>query len=207
MNAARFWDGIADRYDESVNKTYADTYRMTIERTLRFVTAETVMLDYGCGTGIITNAVSPRVSHITAIDISERMIGKASEKAARENIMNVVYHVMDIMDGKIEPGRFDTVCAFNILYFLRDLDGVLRRIHDLLPAGGMFISATDCVGEKGGLKTVVMKAAAALGIVPYMRYFTMAGLASRIAKAGFRIEDRENLFDSPPNLFIAARKI
>ena len=41
--------------------------------------------------------------------------------------------------------------------------------------------------------------------MPYVAFFTQRGLERKIARSGFDILERENLYPNPPNLFVAAR--
>ena len=96
--------------------------------------------------------------------------------------------------------------AFNVLCYLPDLPGALSRIHELLRPGGVFLSATDCLGgwpTKAGIKKFVKSHT---GAMPYVAFFTQKSLARKIAQSGFHVLAQENLFPAPPNLFIAARK-
>jgi len=43
-------------------------------------------------------------------------------------------------------------------------------------------------------------------LLPFMRLFSTAELVKTIENAGFEVVKVENLFDSPPNLYIAAQK-
>ena len=43
--------------------------------------------------------------------------------------------------------------------------------------------------------------------MPYTAFFTQRGLERKIARNGFAILERENLFPNPPNLFVAAQKV
>jgi hypothetical protein len=93
-----------------------------------------------------------------------------------------------------------------VLLYLPDLPAALARIRELLKPGGMFLSATDCLGSRPsavGLKKLVKSRT---GSMPYVAFFTQRGLARRIAQNGFTVLERENLFPNPPNLFVAARK-
>ena len=187
-------------------RTYAQTYRDTIALTLGYMGARTRVLDFGCGTGIVTNEMALHVRSVTAIDTSAEMIGKAAGKAAEAGIKNVDYRVTGLDDPALDNGGFTVITAFNVLYFLKDLDGALRRIHGLLPEGGLFLSATDCAGELPFLKKTAARALVAFGKVPYASFLTPGGLEERVAAAGFTILRTENLFENPPNYFIAAVK-
>jgi len=50
---------------------------------------------------------------------------------------------------------FDVVMVMSLLHLLRHLSAGLRRIHDLVP-GGLFISKTPCIGDRGvGVRIVI----------------------------------------------------
>ena len=92
-----------------------------------------------------------------------------------------------------------------MLLYLPDLPAALARIRALLKPGGVFLSATDCLASRPsamGLKKLVNSRA---GKMPYVAFFTQRGLERKIARSGFAVLERENLFPNPPNLFIAAR--
>lgn len=105
---------------------------LTIEKTKKYLKATDVVLDYACGTGITTVQLADQVKEIHAIDFSQNMIVIASEKVAAEKIDNVRLAVLTITDPELKEKSFDVVLAFNILYFLDDLEAVLHRISHLL---------------------------------------------------------------------------
>ena len=45
------------------------------------------------------------------------------------------------------------------------------------------------------------------GSMPYVAFDSQKKLEGEIARAGFAVLERENLFSTPPNLFVAAKKI
>mgnify|MGYP000924421397 CR=1 FL=1 len=165
------------------------------------------MLDYGCGTGIVTNQIAPDVGSVTAVDLSENMVAIARHKAAEVNLSNVTYLTAGLTDEKVQSGSYDVISAFNLLYFIEDLGGLLGQFHAMLPQGGYFLSATDCLGEKVTFKSLVISVMVNMKLMPYMRLFSTAQLVKTIENAGFEIVRVENLFDSPPNLYVAARKL
>jgi ubiquinone/menaquinone biosynthesis C-methylase UbiE len=105
-------------------------------------------LDFACGTGITTVKLANNVKQISAIDISSDMIDIAKKKTETHNISNISFTICNIMNDSIKDNSFDVVLAFNILYFLENIDEVLERIGQTLKCGGLFISVTDCLGEK-----------------------------------------------------------
>lgn len=196
----------AKTYDASSGGTYARAYDLTETYTAKYLSPDDRLLDFACGTGILTLRMAPHVSRVQAIDISPRMAALCRKKAAAQGIANVSVANLDLFDPSLEPGSFDVITAFNVMCYLPDLPKVLARIRELLAPGGLFLSATDCLGSrpsKVGLQKFIKSRT---GAMPYVAFFTQRGLTRRIAGQGFQVLETKNLFAFPPNLFIAARK-
>ena len=193
----------AQTYDLTSGKTYAETYDKTAASSLKYLKPSDWVLEFACGTGLLTLRLAPHVARLRGIDISPGMADIAREKA--RDIPNVEITNTDLFDPCLEPGSFDAVAAYNVLLYLPDLPAALARIRALLKPGGVFLSATDCLASRPsamGLKKLVNSRA---GKMPYVAFFTQRGLERKIARSGFAVLERENLFPNPPNLFIAAR--
>jgi ubiquinone/menaquinone biosynthesis C-methylase UbiE len=162
-------------------------------------------LDFACGTGITTVELAKNVKEIRAIDISDNMIDLAKKKMEKHDIKNVNFTTCDIMSDTIKDQSFDVVLAFNILYFLEDIDEILIRIRHILKSGGLFISVTDCLGEKKSILNVFQSFLSTIGIIPYTRKYKMRELECLIEKAGFSIIETDNFYTNPPNYFVVAQ--
>ncbi|MCF2660533.1 class I SAM-dependent methyltransferase [Pseudoflavonifractor phocaeensis] len=201
-----FWNMRSRNYDDQVGPLYEDAYTRTANNTLKYLKPGDQVLDFACGTGIVTLQLAPHVAHIRAIDISDEMVAQASKKLEGGQFPNVEITQTDLFDPCLEPETFDAVTAFNVLCYVDDPARVFARIRELLKPGGMFLSATDCLGQKptkAGLKKFWKSRT---GSMPYVAFYTMKGLERTIAQNGFAVLDRENLFPAPPNLFVAAQK-
>lgn len=202
-----FWDMRAQTYDQTSGGVYTRAYDLTVEHTVKYLVPTDRVLDFACGTGLVTLRLSAHVSHIWGIDISPGMADIAREKARAQNRSNVAITNTDLFDPCLEPGSFDIVTAFNVLLYLPDLQAALARIKELLKPGGMFLSATDCLGSRPsamGLKKLVKSHT---GTMPYVAFHTQRGLTQKITQSGFTVLERENLFPNPPNLFVAAQRV
>lgn len=200
-----FWDMRAQTYDSDSGIIYAETNDKTAQHALQYLKPTDRVLEFACGTGLITFRLAPGVSYIRGIDISPKMADAAQKKAREQGAANVEITNTDLFDPCLEPGSFDAAAAFNVLLYLPDLPAALARIRELLKPGGMFLSATDCLGSRpsaAGLKKFVKSRT---GSMPYVAFFTQRGLAHRITRNGFTVLERKNLFPNPPNLFIAAQ--
>jgi SAM-dependent methyltransferase len=69
-----------------VATTLAFTYINIIKRTKTHLKISDIVLDYGCGTGLISNEIAEYVKGIHAIDISSNMIGIAEKRQKSETL-------------------------------------------------------------------------------------------------------------------------
>ena len=69
----------------------------------------------------------------------------------------------------------------------------------------MFLSATDCLGEKITKVGVQKFLRSRTGKMPYVAFFTQRSLEKKVAAGGFDVLERANLYPAPPNLFLAAK--
>lgn len=201
-----FWNMRAGTYDEVSGTHYADAYDKTIANTLKYLKPEDRVLEFACGTGIVTLPVAEKVAHVRAIDISDEMVQILQKKVTDQNIPNLDVTNTNLFDPCLEPGSYDVVLACNVLCYVDNLDEVLSRISQLLKPGGLFLSATDCLAQtysKIGLQKFWRSRT---GKMPYVGFFTTKKLEKKIAAAGFTVLESENLFRAPANLFVAARK-
>ena len=198
-----FWYMRAQTYDQTSGRIYAETYDKTAQHCAKYLKPSDQILEFACGTGLITFRLAPMVSHIRGIDISPKMADIARKKAQAAG--NVEITNTDLFAPCLEPGSFDAVAAFNVLLYLPNLPAALARIRELLKPGGVFLSATDCLGSRpsrAGLNKLVKSRT---GAMPYTAFFTQRGLERHIVRSGFAVLERDNLFPNPPNLFVAAQ--
>ena len=198
-------DKTASQYDQIEMKD-EQTYRHIIQRTKATLELSSVVLDLGCGTGLIANEVAEDVKEIHAIDISSNMIAIAEKKAKARNIANINYAHTTIFDERYKKGSFDVILAFHVLHLLEDEQIVLQRMNELLKPGGLLISATPCVGEKILLRNLLYFAGR-VGLMPKIRSFRLRNLVDKIKKGNFSIVESDCLKKSSQEYFVVARKI
>lgn len=206
ITSREFWNFRSQNYDDQIGPLYEDAYQQTADCSLKYLKPGDRVLEFACGTGIVTVLVAPHVSHIKAIDISDQMAEKAAKKVQAMGIPNVEVQNLDLFDPSLEPGSFDAVMGFNVLLYVDNFEEVMERIRTLLKPGGVFLSASDCLAEKITKVGLQKFWKSRTGAMPYVGFFTMKGLEKKIAKAGFSILETKNLFPAPPNLFVAAKR-
>lgn len=205
--SSRFWDKRSKVFDEQVLSKYENAYKKTIKRSIPFLNAEDTMLEIGCGTGIATITLADYVKRITAIDISEEMMLQAAEKAKENGKENITFQQKDLMELCAEPESYDVVAAYNVLLYMKNQDKVLEKIYEILKPGGIFLSATDCLGRNLSKDSVRKFWKSKLHLMPYVSFDTPVGLMRKIQRKGFLVIEIVNLHKNPPNIFIVAQKI
>ena len=206
MTSEIFWDHHSRNWDAQVETLYVQACEKTLDCTLPYLRAGDRVLDFACGTGDLTLGMAARVARVQAIDISEEMVRRTAEKARTQGAENVEVYRTDLFDLRLEEGGYDVVTAFNVLCYMDDQDRVLARIRRLLKPGGLFLSVTDCLGERPTREGLQKLWRSRTGSMPYVAFYRIGGLEETVSRAGFLILERERLFRVPPRLFIAARK-
>jgi 2-polyprenyl-3-methyl-5-hydroxy-6-metoxy-1,4-benzoquinol methylase len=203
-NQEKFWDRAANSYDREEKKDEM-TYLKIIEMTRKHLKTNDTVLDFGCGTGLVSNEIAGDVKIVHAIDISSKMVGIAKDKASERNIENVVYSQSTLFDEQLKKESFDVILSFYILHLVEDNQKVMQRIYELLKPGGLIISATPCVGENPVLSSL-FSVAGKIGIIPTTISFKASELEGSIRNENFEIVANERLLKSSPQYFIVAKK-
>ena len=134
--AAQFTDTLAAHMHYAVPQTLA---LMLAENAARGEKpANSVVLDLGCGTGLMATAL-PRPRHLTGIDLSPNMIGRAAERGIYDNL-----EVADCIDFLSRHGEtFDIVTAADVLVYFGDLSLFFRRAAEALRPKGWFACSVE----------------------------------------------------------------
>ncbi|MFQ3202574.1 MAG: 2-polyprenyl-3-methyl-5-hydroxy-6-metoxy-1,4-benzoquinol methylase [Pseudoalteromonas tetraodonis] len=98
------------------------------------------VLDFGCGTGALTQLMSPSVESIVAIDPSSEMI-KLLDKKALNNVTSICDYLSSEL-VKTSPeleNKFDLIVASSVCGFLPDYEMTLSLLKSLLKKDGLFV--------------------------------------------------------------------
>ncbi|HHF3071917.1 TPA: class I SAM-dependent methyltransferase [Vibrio diabolicus] len=136
---AQDWDGLAKNWES--NPATEQFAQSVFEQLQQLTQLDGIkVLDFGCGTGQLSQRLSPVVKDIVALDASEAMI----EELDKKELANVEPVVDALSRGLVAQhpafrGQFDLVVASSVLAFVEDLDASLKISNSLLNHGGYFV--------------------------------------------------------------------
>jgi 2-polyprenyl-3-methyl-5-hydroxy-6-metoxy-1,4-benzoquinol methylase len=133
------YENIAEFYDEifPLKQTRLDFIDSFLKNNLR-------VLDIGCATGELVLALEKKGHHVVGIDLDEKMIGLAREKAKRQGLQTGFF-IKDMtgIGEDFSPGSFDAVLCFgNTLVHLENPEKIIEvfiGVHKVLKSGGILM--------------------------------------------------------------------
>jgi len=134
MTQKKFWDVRSEKYDrlEWVKDT---TYLDGFVKAAKLKKSD-VVLDVGCGTGIITTLVSPKVRQVIGLDKSQEMLKKSNFSG------NKYFILQDIRKPLFTDEVFDKVTARMVFHHItRNTQRAMDECYKVLKKNGLFILA------------------------------------------------------------------
>lgn len=105
-------------------------------------------LELGCGTGLLTLLLAPKVGTLTAADGSRGMLEVLDKKIERMGWKGVKTLQVDIETGPLPGGPYHLVMSSMTLHHIRNIPALLRRIFAVIHPGGR-IALADLDAEEG----------------------------------------------------------
>ena len=201
---ARFWDRLALRYSKKPVPN-EQVYLKKLELTRDQLSPESVVLEFGCGTGSTAIAHAPFVKRVRAVDFSEKMLTIARGKAEASNVKNVDFEQASIDDLDVSGERYDAILGLSVLHLLENKEAVVQKVYEMLKPGGVFVSSTVCMAENYSWFKFLIRPGRLLGLLPILKIFDRQSLEESISAAGFAIETLWKP-ESSDAVFIIARK-
>lgn len=190
------FDSIAGAYDDWY-ETEIGRVADQVERDLvvqLFQPSGSKLLEIGCGTGQYTTKLAELGYHITAVDISEKMIARA-----REKIANLGYQVKwlnaDITQIMDQLEQYHGILSMSAFEFIPNPEGILAGLFEHLePKGCLVIGViagespwSEFYGRKANTKPE--------SVFAHARFYTEYEI--RLWKVGGRLEIGKALYFPP----------
>jgi 2-polyprenyl-3-methyl-5-hydroxy-6-metoxy-1,4-benzoquinol methylase len=182
------------------------------------------MLDAGCGRGIVVTRLAELFpsSRFVGMDLSKEAVARAREEAARRNLANVEFRVVDLsdFDEAAEADSFDFITTFDAVHDQAKPLAVLTGIRRALRPDGVYLMQ-DIKGSSHPHKNIGHPIGTFLYTVSCMHCMTVSlaqggeGLGAMwgeektreyLARAGFRSVEKHELSHDIQNNWYVVRK-
>jgi len=146
-NVKRFNNAAADWEEKPQRVALAHKVAEAIALAIPLVDTMQV-LEYGCGTGMVSRSLSPHVATILAVDTSPQMLEVLSQKTKEEGIGNIKTLAHDLTQKPLQNKDFDLVMSSMTLHHIPDIEALLDQFFVALKPGG-YLAVADLVTEDG----------------------------------------------------------
>jgi ubiquinone/menaquinone biosynthesis C-methylase UbiE len=131
------WDQIPGRIKVAQDIAQSMIHELTL-------TPDMDVLDFGCGTGLLTLALQPFVRSITGVDSSQGMLDVFKTKIKEQNLTNVEAEYIDLDKGDILRGSYHLIVSSMTLHHIKNISPLLKQFYSmLLPSGRVGVADLD----------------------------------------------------------------
>ena len=108
------------------------------------LTSDMDVLDFGCGTGLLTLQLQPLIHSITGIDSSQGMLDVFKMKIAKKNLTNVKALLIDLDKGDVLAGNYHLIVSNMTLHHIKEIRLLFDQFYKITaPAGYLCIADLD----------------------------------------------------------------
>lgn len=146
-----FVETLFDHYAESFEESLVEKlgYRMPEFLQLAIRSARSgrfgLVVDLGCGTGLMGEWLRPIADRLEGVDISAKMLKKARAKSLYDKLTK-----SDLQDFQYGGPLSDLVTAADVFIYVGALDGLVRNIAAMLAENGLFAFSVEKLGDGEG---------------------------------------------------------
>jgi len=137
------WDAYADGWDADPGaRAYSEAAFESLVATLAdrgLALASARVLDFGCGTGLLTEHLSSAARQIVAVDLSSKMTAQVDAKVAARGWTHVLTRVGSHPEATALGETFDLVVCSSVCAFVPDYPATVAALAGLLAPGGLFV--------------------------------------------------------------------
>lgn len=134
---AASWDQVPRRVKVAQDIAHSMIQEITL-------TPDIDVMDFGCGTGLLTFSLQPFVRSITGVDSSQGMLDVFKTKIKEQNLNNVKAEFIDLDNGDVLTGSYHLVVSSMTLHHIKNIAPLLEQFYSiLLPSGQLAIADLD----------------------------------------------------------------
>lgn len=144
----RDFDAVAAKWDQKGPRV--ELARAISDAMIRAAQPDKLMrvLDFGCGTGLVSLAFAPLVREVIAADSSKGMLEQLSAKLTSGGIGNVTPFLIPHQGTEALPSPVDLVVSSMTMHHIVDVGALIQTFRAILTPGGQLCIA-DLETEDG----------------------------------------------------------
>lgn len=135
MGNTEKFDSIANSYDTPERILMARLCADAIRETIGDAKIKQA-IDFGCGTGLVGMHLLDDFDNILFLDTSQNMVRNVQRKIAELGIQNADTLCFDFEKDSLSGLKADCIFMVQVLLHIQDYRPVLKRLYDVLHAGG-----------------------------------------------------------------------
>jgi 2-polyprenyl-6-hydroxyphenyl methylase/3-demethylubiquinone-9 3-methyltransferase len=154
-------------------------------------------LDVGCGAGLLAEPLARLGAAVTGVDAAAENIAAAQAHAEGAGLA-IDYRCGEL--AALEPGRFDLVCAMEVIEHVADKPAFVAALAERLAPGGLMVLSTP--NRTARAKLLLVEGAERLGMIPrgthhWHDFVTPEELRALLADAGLVMGEPQGIAWSP----------
>lgn len=174
-------------------------------------------LDLGCGAGHAGFALASSGAHVTACDLSEKMLGVVAREAKRRGLP-IETVLSPAEELPFEDASFDLMVTRYSAHHWLDLKGALAEAARVLVPGGKLV-AIDSIAPEEPLFDTILQTIELLRDASHVRNYRVSEWKSMLEEAGFTVGESDvwtvriefeswiERLDTPPSRVDALRAV
>lgn len=145
-----------------------------------------LVLDLGCGDGVLTAELASRAGRVHGIDASPDMVAAAQDRGLDAQVVHGAKIAEAITEGRLVAGSFDAVFTNAALHWIPAAQDVIAGVHQLLKPGGRFVGEFGGHGNVASLSIALHAARRLHGVEPAAHpwFFPTAAEYEELLRAG-----------------------
>ena len=187
-----YFNTMAKTWDDNPTRHQVTQSIYNIHETIS-LNSSTTVLDYGCGTGLLSFLLSGKVKSVHSADTSPGMLKQLKNKIIQAKINNISTEVFDAENDQLPNIRYDLIVSAMTLHHLQNAPATIAKLISLISPGG-WIALADLCKEDGSFHTEVKVNYFGFEPSELEAIFKSIGLKHIISKQVFKIPRNERLY-------------
>jgi ubiquinone/menaquinone biosynthesis C-methylase UbiE len=145
-NLKKVWSEYAKVYDEVT--PLIEVHQKLMQKTRKGLEGSTLVLDQGCGTGILSRILCEDKKKIYAVDLNEAMLAHAIKRGPE----SIDYSLQDVRFLKFKDEFFEGAACINVAYSVEDYIQLFKEAYRVLKPKGKYV--VNCLKPGFGMRDI-----------------------------------------------------